>query len=67
VADDWHIEFTIKVTDYDYKKYTLRDGIWTEAIDLPLKYMKLTADLKFIVEEGPSFQIVGLGEQSSHN
>jgi tetratricopeptide (TPR) repeat protein len=60
ITDDWHIQFTVKETDYDYKEYTLRDGIWTEAIDLPLKYMKLTADLKTTVEEGPSFQIVNL-------
>jgi hypothetical protein len=57
-SSDWTVIFTVKQTDYEYKSYIAKAGEWGDPLDVPLSFVKLSADRKKIQFEGPAFQIV---------
>jgi len=62
-SDEWHVVYTLKETDYDYKSYILRSAVWMEMPVIPMEYVKLSPDLKEELQEGPKFQVVLLSDQ----
>jgi hypothetical protein len=61
LSGDWKLVTTVKETDYEYKTYILNSGEWFDLYDVPMNFVKLTADGKNILVEGPAFQMVLLG------
>jgi tetratricopeptide (TPR) repeat protein len=58
VNSEWKVIFTFKETDYEYKTYIMKTGEWFEALDGPLRFVKLSPDEKSIIEDGPAVQFV---------
>lgn len=55
---EWSVVFTYKKDDYDYGDSLAPPGKWMTVDNLPGRLIKLSADRKQILEEGPAFQIV---------
>jgi len=58
-SSEWSVIVIVKKDDYNYAKYPLPTGQWTDELhDLPASLAKLSADQKHVLQEGPAFQIV---------
>jgi hypothetical protein len=55
---EWSVVFTYKKDDYDYGDSLAPPGKWMKIDNLPGRLIRLSADRKQILEEGPAFQIV---------
>jgi hypothetical protein len=57
-GDEWSVVVVYKENDYNYSQRYLQTGRWIDFYDLPSRLIKLSADRKKILLEGPAFQIV---------
>jgi tetratricopeptide (TPR) repeat protein len=55
---EWSVVFEYKKNDYEYGWNLAQHGKWTPIDSLPARLVKLSADGRQILQEGPSFQIV---------
>lgn len=62
---DWEAMTTLKETDYEYKSYILSDSQWIDLYEVPISFVKLSADKKSISVDGPKFQVVLFQQPSS--
>jgi hypothetical protein len=55
---EWSVLFESKKSDYEYGEILTPPGKWVPIDNLPARLVKLSADRKKVLEEGPAFQIV---------
>ena len=61
---EWSVVFEYKKNDHEYGVGLVPAAKWVLIDNLPARFVKLSADRRQIVEEGPAFQIVAIAPES---
>ena len=61
---EWSVVFEYKKNDHEYGVGLVPAAKWVLIDNLPARFVKLSADRRQIVEEGPAFQIVTIAPES---
>ena len=62
-ADEWPVFVVFKKDDYTYEPEYLPTRQWTEFYNLPSRLVKMSADRKKVLQQGPAFQIVTIASE----